>query len=1198
MSTDPNNKLLDCIDGNAAACHVAYAMSETCFIYPITPSSAMAELADVWASQKRKNVVSNLPVTVTQMQSEGGASGALHGAAAAGALVTTFTASQGLMLMVPVMYKIAGELLPVVFHVAARQVASTSNSIFGDHSDVMATRSTGVCLLSSHSVQEVMDLALVSHVASLRGSLPVLHFFDGFQLSHEIQKVNVIPYSTMASLVDQSALERHRSRAINPTHPRVRSLLNGRDTLFQATEANNRYWMDFPAVVEQAMIDVARAAGRSTPYHLFEYKGAPDAERLIVLMGAGAQAVGECIDYLCARGEKVGCVAVHLFRPWSLQHFAAVIPKTTKAIAVLDRCREPGSLGEPLFLDVSSSIAMLRIPALVVGGRYGLGDKMFTPAMVKAVFDHIKNPSARHNFTVGINDDVTHLSLEVGPDINTVPVGTTQCIFWGLGSDGTVGANRVAISLIGKNTDLYAQGYFFFTAHKAGGVTMSHLRFGSKMITSSYPIVSDADYIACHQPSYISKFPLMIEPLKTGGVFLLNCTWSLEEVGSHIPAFMKRQIAQRRAKFFIINAHKISRETKLGGHINLIMQVCFFKLSQVMDFSNSLALLKQSIEQTYFKKGTEIIQQNKNAIDRAVSELFEVAYPDSWATETEKFVAKRVNCGEESEWINNVKFPADAMLGESLPVSAFSPLGVTPTGTTRFEKRGIATQVPVWNPNTCVQCATCSFVCPHAVIRPFLLTNEEATGFPGLECKPAKGIASKDLLFRIQVSPYDCTGCGVCIKSCPVPGTLSFAPIESVAEQQEPLWQYCSEKVSVKLNQAPLSSLKGTQLIQPLFEFCGACAGCGEAPYLKLLSSLFGERLSLGNAAGCSGAIAIAFPSSPYTKNKQSGWGPCLSNSLFENAAEFSLGTLQGHEALRDKLMHRIKDVLEDSTVLLSSELRNAFTKWLGDFTDSFASLSNSKLLSSLLEGEHTSNPVLAQIWKERDALPKIAHWAVGGDGWAYDIDFGGLDHVLSLGKEIKAIVLDTEVYSNTGGQKSKGSAKGSVSKFASGGHTQNKKDFGSIIMSYENVYVAQVALYANPMQTIRAFLEADAYPGSAVVICYCPCIEHGIEGDWVSQVKLAVASGYWPLYRYNPSLRAEGKNPLQLDSRAPTREVSEFIARENRFLRLTREHPETAALLHPQLVETTQRRFRTLQQRAAESSITTPSSTTTSTGH
>jgi len=1205
MSATPT--VVDCIDGNAAACHVAYGMSETCFIYPITPSSAMAELADVWSAQeKRNNVVSGVPTTVTQMQSEGGAAGALHGAAAAGALVTTFTASQGLLLMVPVMYKIAGELLPVVFHVAARQVAATGNSIFGEHSDVMATRATGVTILSSHSVQEVMDLALVSHLAAIRGSLPVLHFFDGFQLSHEIQKINVIPYDVMRKLIEgeQQNIKAHRERAINPTHPRVRSMLNGRDTLFQAAEANNKAWDDFPAVVERAMIDVARAAGRAQPYRLFEYKGAPDAERVIVLMGAGAQAVGECAEFLNAEGQKVGYIAVHLFRPWSLQHFEAAIPKTAKILAVLDRCREPGSSGEPLLLDVATTVARMGLGIRVIGGRYALGDKAFTPAMVRAVYDHAARCLAdaslsRKTFTVGINDDVTHLSIPIGPEFNTVPKGTTQCIFWGLGSDGTVGANRVAISLIGKNTDLFTQGYFFFTAHKAGGVTTSHLRFGPKLITSSYPIVSDADYIACHQPAYITKFPKMLEPLKTGGIFLLNCTWSEAEIAAHIPANMKRKIAQNKAKFFIINAHKISSDSGLGGHINLIMQVCFFQLSQVMNVTKAIDLLKVSVEQAYKKKGAEIIQQNKLAIDRSVAELVEIKYPDSWAAEPDTPAPNRVVVtGEDADWITKIKLPVDAMLGNELPVSSFVPNGTAPTGTTRWEKRGIATQIPVWNSSTCVQCTTCSMVCPHAAIRPVLMTPQELTEATAavaphkFEAKPAKGIKATDMSFRITVSPLDCTGCGVCARACPVKGTLTMTPVSTIDTTAEiRAWEHCISNMAVseKIGQAPATSIKGTQLIKPLFEFSGACAGCGEAPYLKLLATLFGERLTLGNAAGCSSAIAICFGSCPYTKAKESGWGPCLSVSLFENCAEFGLGNLEGHEALRSKLLGRVKQALEDSTIKISEELRTAFTKWIADYGDANASLTNAKTVMRILAAEYATQTALTRIWEERDALPKITHWAIGGDGWAYDIDFGGLDHVLSLGKELKVLVLDTEVYSNTGGQKSKGSAKGSVSKFASGGHTQNKKDFGSIIMGYENVYIAQVALYANPAHTIRAFLEADAYPGTAVILGYCPCIEHGIEGgDWVAQTKLAVQCGYWPLWRYNPQLRAQGKNPFQLDSQPPTKPVMEFISHENRFLRLQRENPEVAQVLHGDLVATIERRFAALQRRATENPTVT----------
>ncbi|KAH3760962.1 pyruvate:ferredoxin oxidoreductase [Pelomyxa schiedti] len=1217
---------IDCVDGNTAACHVAYAMSEACFIYPITPSSSMAELADVWSTQeKRNNVVSNTPTNVTQMQSEGGAAGALHGAASAGALVSTFTASQGLLLMVPVMYKIAGEMLPVVFHVAARQVGSNANSIFGEHGDVMACRATGVCILSSSSVQEVMDLACAAHVAAIRGSLPVLHFFDGFQLSHEIRKIDMIRYETMGTIMQslKPNLAEFRSRSTHPMHPNMRNMLHGRDTLFQAVEANNKYWNDFPSVMEKALRDVAQACHREKACELFEYQGAADAQYIIVIMGASARTVSECTSYLCNKGEKVGFVVVHLFRPWSLSHFAASLPPTVRAIAVLDRCREPGSLGEPLYQDVSTSILRLGRQIRVVGGRYALGDKPFTPTMCQAVFKRAAlvaeaNPDhlvpLLNTFTVGINDDVTHLSLPLGPEISTTPTGTRQCIFWGMGSDGTVGANRLAISLIGKHTSLDTQGNFFFTAHKAGGVTTSHLRFSPQPITSSYPIISDADYIACHQQSYLTKFPNMLRPLKSGGTFVINCSWCADSVSQFIPPSFRRLIAQKRAKLFIINANKISRECGLGGHINLIMQVCFFHLSQVMNSVEAIGLLKQSVEQAYHKKGEDVVRKNHEAIDNSISGLLEISYPSSWEVSPETLAPVALaplllsnssfDIGD-TQWMQSVKLRVDAMDGHELPVSVFAPSGSCPTSSTRHEKRGIATQIPLWNPAACVQCATCSIVCPHSAIRTLLLTHQEVTSAanhvasvlavsdpPQFECVPARGInAAEPIMFRVLVSPQDCTGCGVCFNACPCGerGALKMSYLEApttqnLAKTLTLLWDHCitkggvREKLSSIQTIPPRSTVKGSQLLPHLFEFSGACAGCPESSYLRLLCMLFGERLCVGNTAGCSSAISLCFGSCPYTKSTTTGWGPAVSVSLFENGAEYALGIKEGHDVLRTKLYERVSHVLQSEHESLPPDLKVAFSKWVDEFNDSANTVINTQAVIQALTPHHTSTPSLNAIWEERDAFMKISHWAVGGDGWAYDIDFGGLDHVLSLGQDLKVLILDTELYSNTGGQKSKGSAKGSVSKFASGGYSQNKKDFASIVMGYENAYVAQVALYANPAQTLKAFLEAESFPGPAVIIAYCPCIEHGIEGDWVSQTRLAVATGYWPLFRYNP--RAPGSH-LQVDSPPPSKPVKEFLQHENRFLRLTRENPTVAESLQAELIANVERKVAMLQQLA-----------------
>eukprot|EP01105_Mastigella_eilhardi_P028475 TRINITY_DN93_c1_g1_i1.p1 TRINITY_DN93_c1_g1~~TRINITY_DN93_c1_g1_i1.p1 ORF type:complete len:1205 (+),score=293.85 TRINITY_DN93_c1_g1_i1:180-3617(+) len=1140
-------------------------------------------MADVLSGEGKTNCVGT-PVQVTQMQSELGAAGAVHGAASAGALVTTFTASQGLLLMVPAMYKVVGELLPVVFHVAARQVASNSNSIYGEHSDVMATRHTGISMLCSHSVQEVMDLALVSHVAALRSSLPFLHFFDGFQVSHEMQKIKMIPHTDMVQFLDAQLVQKFRDRSINPMHPRVRSMLNNRDTLFQAVEANNSYFAALPEVVEQAMKDVAKLTGR--PHGLFEYAGSPRAERVVVMMGAGSQAVGEVVEHM---GDvAVGYVKVHLFRPWSIKHFLAVLPPTVKIICTLDRCREPSAIGEPLFMDVSSSVQQAGLQVRVIGGRYGLGDKAFTPAMVKAVYDNMVLEHPKHPFTVGIEDDVTHLSLPVGPVLHTVPEGTKQCIFWGLGSDGTVGANRVAIQLIGKNTPLYTQGYFFFTAHKAGGITTSHLRFGPQQICSSYPIQA-ADYIACHHPTYVRKYPLL-EPLKEGGVFVLNCVWPRDEVAAHLTASVRRQLAQRKAKFYVINAYAISKAAGLGGHINLVMQTVFFKLAHVIDVDSAVALLKESVVRAYAKKGADVIACNQRAIDEALSGLAEVAYPASWADEKDPETAAPLPASlatadnEFRDWIKKIKLPLDALEGDKFPVSYFSPFGHAPTGTTQFEKRGIATQIPMWNADTCVQCTTCSFVCPHAAIRPFLCTADQAANAPeGFIVKPAKGITSKDKMFRIQVSPLDCTGCGLCTCACPVKGTLQMAPIDEVREKQSALWDFCAAlpRFPCTPEEAPQCTLKGSQLLRPLFEFCGACAGCGEGAYLKLISQLFGERLVVANAAGCSSAIALIYGSTPYSRSEL-GWGPCLSSPLFENNAEYGFGCAKGHTLLREKLVRSVKALLGGDLSHVSQDLQAALKLWLDNVNDRRKSLEQTKVLYPLLEKEHADGGLLEKIYKERDAFPKISHWLVGGDGWAYDIDFAGVDHVLAQGHDVRVLILDTELYSNTGGQKSKGSSKGSVLKFASAGHQRNKKDFGEMMMSsYDDIYIAQVALNANPAQALRAFIEADEYDGPSVVIAYCPCIEHGITStNWIDETRLAVASGYWPLYRYNPSLKKQGKNPLQLDSTV-TKTVEEFLKHENRFQRLVRERPDRATKLHAELVDFTHHKFAMLKQKA-----------------
>lgn len=1195
-----------CFDGNRAAVHVAYAMSEIAFIYPITPSSPMAEMADVYCTEGRKNVFGST-VSVVQMQSEGGAAGAIHGGAAAGALVTNFTASQGLLLMIPDIFKCAGELLPVVWHVAARQVAQSSSSIFGEHSDVMAVRQTGVCILSSHTVQECMDYAAVAHVAALKASLPVMHFFDGFHLSHELTKIRAIPYEDLKKLVPEEAIRAHRARASHPGHPTIGGALQGRDTYFQGIEAGHRFFRDAPAVFEEAMKEVEAITGRHLS--LFEYVGPEDAERVICLMGAGSGACIEAADYLNKNfNAKVGVCKVHLFRPWSAKHFLASLPKTVKSIAVLDRTKEPGSCGEPLYLDISTSILHSDFAGhvKVVGGRFGLGDKAFTPAMVAAIYDNLAQAEPKNGFTVGITDDVCNTSLVVGKPINTVPEGTKQCIFWGFGSDGTVGANRLAVELIAMNTDLYSQGYFFFTAHKAGGVTTSHLRFGPKQITSTYPI-SEADYVAVHHPAYIAKYPLA-DNLKQGGTFVVNCTWNdLKTLESQFPASLKRELAARHAKIHVIDAYKISREAGLGGHINGVMQSVFFALSGVMPVDKAISLYKESVKKAYAKKGQKIVDMNINAIDHALTGLTAIEYSaDEWAKATDAPVKIP---DTYTQWVRELKMPIDAMQGDKLPTSKFIPGGASPTDTTWQEKRCIAVQVPEWDADACVQCNTCAAVCPHGAIRPYLFEEEEVKAVPPeMKLAPAKGLQGdlkdKKLMFRIQVSALDCTGCGVCMSACPAAskGALKMISINEAKEKKEPEhWEICEALPRRTRWFDNPANIKSAMFRQPLYQFSAACSGCGEAGYIKMLTQLFGERLVVSNAAGCSSAISVTYGSCPYA-HAPSGWGPALRVSLFEENAEFALGMLRAQGSLRQRLASHVTDALADKELSekFGAELCALLQKWLDEFADPELTLRNAQKIIPMIEKLHKeldANVLLQKIFDLRDAFVKVTYWTMGGDGWAYDIDYGGLDHVLSMGSETRVIVLDTEVYSNTGGQVSKATPEGGIHKFAAGGKDRAKKDLGAIAMAYGHIYVASVCLDANPAQAMKAFQEADRYPGPALVLCYCPCIEHGIDGgskNFVDHAKLAVKSGYWPLYRFNPLNAQAGKPLLEIDgpavasttNEAIEENIHEFLSHENRFARLAREKPERAAVLHKALCTRVETRWETLKRRAQEAPI------------
>ncbi len=1166
------------IDGNTAAAHVAYAMSDVAAIYPITPSSPMGEIADSWAAHGRKNIFGQT-LRVTEMQAESGAAGAVHGSLVAGALTTTFTASQGLLLMIPNMYKIAGELLPGVFHVSARAVAAHALSIFGDHSDVMATRQTGFALLASASVQEVIDLGLVAHLAALKAKVPFLHFFDGFRTSHEIQKVDVIPYEEMAKLAPWEEIEAFRRRAMNPEHPHLRGTAQNPDIYFQGREAANPFYLQAPAIVAETMREVGELTGRQ--YRLFDYVGAPDAERVIVAMGSSCDVIEESVNYLNRHGEKVGLIKVRLYRPWSVENFLEVIPETATRIAVLDRTKEPGALGEPLYQDVSTTFKEMGKGILIVGGRYGLGSKDFTPAMVRAVFDNLAQNSPKNHFTVGIEDDVTDTSLPVGEEIDVAPEGTIQCKFWGLGSDGTVGANKSAIKIVGDNTDLYAQGYFAYDAKKSGGITMSHLRFGKSPIQSPY-LVKNADYIACHNPAFVHKYDLLAG-IKDGGIFVLNCPWTGEGLERNLPSSLKRTIAQKKLRFYTIDAVKIASEVGLGGRINMIMQTVFFNLAGVVPVDEAIEKLKEAIKKTYGRKGEEVVKMNYAAVDAALDNLIEVKVPASWA---EAAGDEEKGAREVPEWVLAVMRPMELQEGDRLPVSAFSakldgkydwtgPDGTFPTATSRYEKRGIAINVPEWNPDVCIQCNFCSFVCPHAAIRPALATEEELTDAPDrFVTVPARGKGLEGLRFRVQVSVLDCTGCGNCVDVCPgMKGekALTLRPIESQLDPQADNWRFF-ERLPGHPERVNANTVTGSQFLRPLFEFSGACPGCGETPYVKLATQLFGERMLIANATGCSSIYGGSAPAVPYCKNRD-GHGPAWANSLFEDNAEYGFGMKLALEARRGRLARLMGEAKEK----VSSKLKGAMIEWLGGMDDPVISREAGDRVASLLEKEGGEDPLLKEILGMRDLFTKKSIWIFGGDGWAYDIGYGGLDHVMAMNKDVNVLVLDTEVYSNTGGQSSKATPTGSVAKFAASGKKTKKKDLGRMLMSYGYVYVASVAMGANMNQCLKAFQEAESYPGPSIIIAYAPCINQGLKkgmGKSQTEERLAVEVGYWPLYRYDPRLKEEGKNPFQLDSKEPTGDFHEFLMGEVRYASLYQSFPEEAKRLHARLEEECRERY------------------------
>lgn len=1157
------------IDGNTAAAHIAYALSDAAAIYPITPSSPMGEIADEWATQGRKNIFGQV-VAIKEMQSEAGAAGAVHGSLAAGALTSTFTASQGLLLMIPNMYKIAGELLPGVFHVTARAIAGHALSIFGDHSDVMAVRQTGFSLLASSSVQEVMDLALVAHLSAIDSSLPFLHFFDGFRTSHEIQKIEIIDYADIANLVNYEAIEDFRSRAMNPEHPHLKGTNQNPDIFFQNKEAANIFYEQIPSIVSDNMEKVGQLTGRK--YKLFDYVGHPEAERVIVSMGSSCETIEEVVQHLTEQGERVGLVKVRLYRPFVTEAFLSALPATADRLTVLDRTKEPGAIGEPLYQDVCTAFMERAELPLIIGGRYGLGSKEFSPAMVKAVFDNMNVAGPKNHFTVGIKDDLTRTSLEVPEYTDTTPEGTVQCKFWGLGSDGTVGANKSAIKIIGDNTNLYAQGYFAYDAKKSGGYTVSHLRFGKEPIKSTY-LVNAADFVACHQPSYVHLYDVLTG-IKPGGTFLLNSPWnSLQDMEDNLPAHMKRTIALKNIKFYNIDAVKIASEVGLGGRINMIMQTGFFKLAKVLPFEEAITLLKESIKKTYGKKGEDIVNMNIQAVDKAVEHLREIDYPESWIQALDGKESER----DEPAFVKEVMQPILALKGDELPVSIFEPDGVFPVGTTKYEKRGVAINVPEWIPENCIQCNQCAFVCPHAAIIPVLLTDEEKSGAPEtFVTVPAKGKELKGLHFRMQVNTLDCQGCGNCADICPAKEkALVMKPILTQTKTEVPNHQF-STSIPFKDDILPRNNVKGSQLQQPLLEFSGACAGCGETPYVKLLTQLFGERMIIANATGCSSIWGGTAPSIPYCTNKD-GFGPAWGNSLFEDAAEYGFGIYLGIKQRREKLADLVQQAL---SLDIGSELKEAMQNWLEYKNDAQKSRQYGDLVKNLMvqEGPHA---LLDEIWSLEDLFTKKSVWCIGGDGWAYDIGYGGLDHVLASGEDVNILVLDTEVYSNTGGQSSKATPLGSIAKFAASGKSTKKKDLGRMIMTYGYVYVASVAMGANKQQLIKAFTEAESYPGPSLIICYAPCINQGIRkgmGKTQLEEKLAVQAGYWPLYRYNPLLAKEGKNPFTLDYKAPDGTLEEFLLGENRYRQLEMIAPDKAKEFRTLMAKDMEERYHVLR--------------------
>ncbi len=1137
------------MDGNSAAAHVSYAFTEVAAIYPITPSSNMAEETDAMAARGVKNIFGQT-VRVAEMESEGGAAGAVHGSLSAGALTTTYTASQGLLLMIPNMYKIAGELIPSVIHVSSRCVSTHALNIFGDHSDVMACRQTGYAMLCSANVQEVMDLGAVAHLSTLKSRVPFLHFFDGFRTSHEIQKIEVWDYDDLKSMVDMDDVQAFRARALNPERPVLRGSAENSDIFFQHREACNKYYNDAVATTEMYMNMVNEKLG--TDYKLFNYYGAEDADRVIVAMGSVCDTIKETVDFLNARGEKVGMIKVHLYRPFSVKHLIDVVPDSVKFISVIDRTKEPGSLGEPLFLDVVAALKNSKFSDVpVYGGRYGLGSKDTLPAHIISVYNNMNAPQPKTEFTLSINDDVTNLSLDVTESPDTTPKGTTSCKFWGLGSDGTVGANKDSIKIIGDNTDMYAQGYFFYDSKKSGGITVSHLRFGSSPITSTY-LINKANFVACHNPSYVTKYD-MVQDIVPGGTFLLNCIWSPEELDKQLPAKMKKYIAENNINFYTINGIKIAEEVGLPGRASTILQSAFFTIANIIPVDKAIELMKKAVVKKFSKKGEAVVNANCNGIDRGSKEVVKIDVPESWkdAVDEEKEIVIPTNRPEMKDFVKNILHPIDHLHGDDLPVSKFVDRadGVYPQGSAAFEKRGIAITVPEWDGTKCAQCNLCSMVCPHAVIRPVCLNEEEVKNAPeGTQLVKHK---KTDYQYAIIVSTLDCTGCGSCANVCPTK-SLTMKPIASQLKSQ-PVYDALSQ-IDAKPEVLTNNTI-GVQYRKPYLEFSGACAGCGETPYAKLATQLYGDRMYIANATGCSSIWGGSAPSTPYTVDKK-GHGPAWSNSLFEDNAEFGYGMMLAQKQIRERLAN-------DAQVLLDTPVADKVQAWLDTYDDAAANTEASDALIAALENtelDGEANDAKVDFLKDKDYAAKKYQFIFGGDGWAYDIGFGGLDHVIAQNQDVNIVVFDTEVYSNTGGQASKATPTGAVAKFAASGKVVKKKDLAQIAMSYGYVYVAQVAMGANAAQCLKAFQEAAAYNGPSLIICYAPCINHGIKMPFnQAEQKKAVMAGYWNLFRFNPALAEEGKNPFSLDSKAPTADYVEFIEGETRYSALKRSFPGKA---------------------------------------